>query len=109
MATAATLTSVKLQLPDEALSMGLDDTAIAGFIVTFATSDKVLLACWRVIAGKAATITDVSESGSSRQIPLFDRAKQMIDFYQQRSDAEDQQASLIPVRAHGASLRAVRV
>ncbi len=109
MATTAAIDAIKIQLPDEVEDMGVDDDVIAGFIDSGLSQNKTMLALWRVIAGKAATVTDVSEAGSSRSLPLFDRAKQMIDFFQNRSDVEDQQSETLPARVHGVSHTAVRV
>ena len=109
MADSPAVTTIKLQLPDEAADFGIDSAAIEAFLATPLSQTKTMLACWRVIAAKAATITDVSESGSSRTMPIFDRAKLMIDFWQGRSDVEDQQSEVLPPRPHGASHTSVRV
>ena len=109
MASQSAIDAITIQLPDEAEDFGLDETIVGNFIDSGLSTTKVMLECWRVLAAKTSTITDVSESGSSRTMPLFDRAKLMVDFWQLRSDDEDRQTSVLPVRAHAASHKAVRV
>lgn len=110
MATQAAIDDVKNQLPDEIITLGITDNMISAVIDSSSSHIKTMLAVWQMIAGKVTTVVDVSESGSSRQNSvIFDRAKQMIDFWQSRSEVEDQKNNVLPIRAHGASLRAVRV
>lgn len=109
MATATEIAAVQLQLPDEAESMGVDETIIGTFLDSGLSQTKTILASWRAIAAKAATTTDVNESGSSRTMPIFDRAKQMVDFWQLRSDTEDQANYVLPIREHASITKGVRV
>lgn len=108
MADAAVVSRVLLQLPDEAPEMGFD-TAIVNTLLDNGTSEnKTILAGWKSVAAKAATMGDVSESSSSRTNPLFDRAAQMIPIWQKRADDEDLAAGT-NVRQRGASHTARRV
>ncbi len=109
MAAQASIDAVNLQLPDEAEEMGIDEDVIGAFLDSGLSQTKTILACWRAIAAKASTVTDVNESGSSRSAPVFDRAKQMIDFWQIRSDEEDKAAYTLPVREHATLHTGVRV
>jgi hypothetical protein len=99
---------VLLQLPEVSVELGFDTTVIGLLLDAPTTETKVILAGWKAVAAKAATMGDVSESSSSRTNPLFDRAQLMIPIWQKRADDEDL-ASGTNVRQRGASRTAVRV
>lgn len=110
MATQAAIDSVLTQLPNEAASLGVTNEIIGDVIDEGLSESKTMLKVWKIFAGKVTTIVDISESSSSRSNGVFfDRAKQMIDYWQLRSDAEDKADDILPPRAHASSLRAVRV
>jgi hypothetical protein len=110
MADQTAINAIKYTLPVEVDSIGLTDDLIGSIIDLKLSEAKTHLRVWRMFAGKVSTTIDVSESGTSRaQGVLFDRAKQMIDYWQTRSDVEDQQTEVLPARAHGASHTAVRI
>lgn len=109
MADQAAIDSVKIQLADEADSLGVDDVVIESWLDSGLTTTKAILAGWRAIAAKTVGIEDVSESGSSRTTRLHERAVELIRDWQARADAEDQQAGSLPVKARGASRTVTRV
>lgn len=108
MADAAVISRVLLQLPDESPEMGFDSVIVSTLLDGGTTETKVILAGWKAIAAKAATMGDVTESSSSRTNPLFDRANLMIPIYQAAADKEDLAAGT-NVRQRGASHTAKRV
>lgn len=108
MADDVAIQRVLLQLPEVASDLGFDTSIIGSLLDGNTTETKVILAGWRAVAAKAATMGDVSESSSSRTNPLFDRAQLMIPIWQARADQEDL-ASGTNVRQRGASHTAVRV
>ncbi len=109
MADQAAIDSVKIQLADEADSLGIDDVVIESWLDSGLSQTKAILAGWRAIAAKTVGTEDVSESGSSRTIRLHERAVELIRDWQARADAEDQLTGTLPVKAVGASRTAVRV
>lgn len=110
MADGAQTARLIAEFPDTASELGITAESIGVLLDSGISETKAMLASWRTFAGKVSTLTDVSESGSSRSIgSLFDRAKQMIDFWQAQSVAEDTAAGEVPYRARGASHTAVRV
>ncbi len=108
MADDATIQRVLIQLPEVAGDLGFTNVVIGTLLDANTSETKVILAGWKAVAAKAATMGDVSESSSSRTNPLFDRAAQMIAIWQKRSDDEDISAGT-NVRQRGASHTAVRV
>lgn len=110
MATQAAIDDVLNLLPTEADSIGITTTIISNVIDSGVSHAKIMLKIWQIFAGKVSALIDISESGSSRaQGVLFARAKEMIDYWQIRSDVEDQQSEILPARAHGVSHTAVRI
>ncbi len=109
MADQAAIDSVKIQLADEAESLGIDDIVIESWLDSGLSQTKAILAGWRAIAAKTVGTEDVSESGSSRTIRLHERAVELIRDWQARADAEDQLSGTLPVKARGNSFTAVRV
>lgn len=109
MADQVAIDSVKIQLADEADSLGIDDVVIESWLDSGLSQTKAILAGWRAIAAKTVGTEDVSESGSSRTIRLHERAVELIRDWQARADAEDQLTGTLPVKAVGASRTAVRV
>jgi len=109
VADQAAIDSVKIQLADEADSLGIDDVVIESWLDSGLSQTKAILAGWRAIAAKTVGTEDVSESGSSRTIRLHERAVELIRDWQARADAEDQLTGTLPVKAVGASRTAVRV
>ncbi|AVO26074.1 hypothetical protein SEA_THUMB_17 [Mycobacterium phage Thumb] len=90
MADDAAVAAVLNQLPDEADVFGVDADYVGILLDSGLTETKVILSAWRAIAAKSSTMTNVSESGSSRDLSsIFDNARQMIDVWQARADAED--------------------
>lgn len=90
MADEAAVNAVLAQLPDEADIFGIDDSYISILIDSGLSETKVILSCWRAIAAKSSTVTDVQESGSSRDLSsIFQNARQMIDVWQARADDEE--------------------
>lgn len=110
MADEAVVATILAGFPEQAASLGIDAALVGTLLDSGLSITKTNLALWRNFAGKVATLVDVTESGSSRQNGvLFDRAKQMIDYWTQQVTVEDTLAGTIPPRAHGASHRSVRV
>jgi hypothetical protein len=90
VADQAVIDAVLLDLADEAVELGFDSTIIGTMLDAGVTQTKVTLAGWYAIAGKMTTDLDISESGSSRSFgSLFDKARQMIEVWQKKADAED--------------------
>ena len=109
MATQAAIDSVKIQLADEASTLGITDILIGNWLDSGLTQTKAILYGWRSIAAKTVGTEDVSESGSSRTIRLHERAAALIIDWQARADAEDQQTGTLPAKAAGKFYTAVRV
>lgn len=89
MADATAIAAVRLQLPDEADDFGLTTEVVGSLLDGGLTQTKTILAAWRAIAAKAATIEDVNESGSSRTSRLPDLAQQALTYWQGQADKED--------------------
>lgn len=110
MADPAAIAAVKVQLPDEAVTLGVTDAYIAALLDVPTTQTKTILASWRAIAAKTVMVEDVSESGSSRTSRLHENAREMITIWQARADMEDKLA-VTDTLGHGrfASHKATRV
>ncbi len=111
MADQAKIDAVKVQLPDEAAELGIDDAAIAAMLdpPNSLTVTHAILSSYRAIAAKTMMLTDVSESGSTRNMSILNsNARLMVTYWQGIADKEDQsnQVSLIP---RFSSHRATRV
>ena len=78
MATSAQIDAVKLQLPDEAEAFGVTDQVINDYIDAGNSQTKTILFTLRAIAAKAASLEDISESGSSRTQRLHERVLELI-------------------------------
>ena len=106
MATTAAIAAVKIQLPDEAVALGLTDEIIGAQLDSGLSYIKTVLFALRAIAAKIAPIEDVVESGSSRTLNFHSRIMAMITDWQARADAEDAQLGALPpkmpVRIHTA-------
>lgn len=84
MADAATITAVKLQVPDEATDFGFDDVAIGALLDSGLSQSKTILAVLRGISAKASSMaTSISENSSSRSVDFFNNIKQLIDVWTQ--------------------------
>lgn len=109
MADQTAIDAVTVQLPDIAESIGIDDTFVGTLLDAPLSQVKTLLACWRVIAGKTSTMTDVSESGSSRNMSVINtNARQQVTYYQMLADREDNAAGTEQI-VHGISTTISRV
>lgn len=109
MADRAAIDSVKIQLADEAESLGVNDIVIESWLDSGLTNTETILAGWRAIAAKTVGTEDVAESGSSRTIRLHERAVELVKDWQARADAEDQQSGTLPNKQRGASKTITRV
>jgi len=89
VANATDIAAVQLQVPDEAVDLGFDDTAIGVLLDSGLTQSKTILAVLRGISAKVSSYEDVSESGSSRSVQFFERVRQLIDVWQAVVDKED--------------------
>ena len=93
MAADVDIAAVALQLPDNRADFGFDDTMIGTLLDSGLTQVHTILASWRAIAGKASTMTDVSESGSSRNLSVIaTNARAQVDYWQKMADREDNSA-----------------
>jgi hypothetical protein len=93
MADQAVIDAVKTELPDEASDFGFDDTLIGSLLDSGLSKNKTILAAWRGIAAKTAMFTDVSESGSQRNLSVLNQnAREMVTYWQAQVDREDAQA-----------------
>lgn len=109
MADQSVIDAVTVQLPDIAVSIGVDDSFVGSLLDSGLSQIKTLLTCWRVISGKTSTMTDVSESGSSRNMSVINtNARQQVTYYQMLSDREDNAAGTEQV-IHGISTGITRV
>ena len=109
MAQQELIDAVKVQLPDEAADLGFTDAIISALLDSGTTQTKAILAGWRMVAAKTATYTDVSESGSSRNMSALNvNAREMISIWQAQSDKEDTNEGT-NVRQRFASYTATRV
>lgn len=109
MADDADIASVKLQIPDDAESFGLDDSMIGTLLDSGLSVVHSTLASWRAIAGKAATLTDISESGSSRNMSVIaTAARAQVTYWQAMADREDNVAGTEQI-AHIKSTTMTRV
>lgn len=88
MADVSAINAVKLQIPDEAASLGFDDATIGALLDSGLSFSKTVLTIVRGMLAKAASFEDVSESGSSRSSRFFDNLRQMIDVWQKVVDDE---------------------
>lgn len=99
MADPALVASVKAQIPNEAITFGFDDTMLGTFLDSGLSVNKTILAVWRGIAAKTALMTDVNESGSSRNMSALNlNAREMVTYWQAQVDREDKQAGTIQVQ-----------
>lgn len=109
MAEQAAIDAVKLQLIDELDLAAITDISIGAMLDAGLSETKVILANWRIIAGKLVMVADVSESGSSRQLGVsFDKATRMIELWQAKSDAEDA-AAVVVTKKNAVVHTAIRV
>lgn len=93
MAVQADIDAVKIQLPDSADEFGFDDTMIGTFLDSGLTVNSTILAAWRGIAAKTSTMTDVSESGSTRNMSILNaNARAMITYWQTQVDRDNAMA-----------------
>lgn len=109
MAEQAAIDAVKIQLPGEAESFGIDDAIIGAELDTGTTKTKTILTMLRAIAAKSASMEDVSENGSSRTNRLNERVMELIRDWQARADAEDAASGNLPVKQNARVHTAVRV
>lgn len=106
---AANLAAVKLQLPTEASGLGIDDAAITTWLQQPLTITHTILAAYRAIAAKTMMLTDVSESGSTRNMSILNaNARQMITYWQEIANKEDENND-VPLISRFRSHRATRV
>lgn len=107
MADQAKIDAVKIQLPVEATDLGITDDAIADMLDRPLTVNHAILESYRAIAAKTMMLTDVSESGSTRNMSILNaNARAMITYWQGIVDKEDQsnEVELIPrFRSHRAT------
>ena len=109
MADQSAIDSVKLQIPNEALALGITDEIIGSQLDSGVSQTKTILLMLRSVAAKSASIEDVSENGSSRTQRLNERVMTLIADWQARADAEDAAAGVIPFRGNAVSRRITRV
>jgi len=90
MADQNAINAVKVQLPDEASGLGIDDTYIGTLLDAGNNQTHAILAAYRAIAAKTMMLTDVSESGSTRNMSILNsNARQMVTYWQGIADKED--------------------
>ena len=111
MADPTAIAAVRVQLPDEAVALGITDEIIGAKLDSGLSETKTILFALRGVAAKVASTVDVSESGSSRTIRLHERVMEMIRDWQARADAEDAAETVDPEtgRPRFRSHRATRV
>lgn len=109
MADPGFVAAVKIQLPDEAAKLGIDDAAITALLDRPLSVTHAILEAYRAIAAKTMMMTDVSESGSTRNMSVLNaNARAMITYWQGIADKED--ASLeVEIKPRFKSHRATRV
>ena len=101
--------SVLLQLPANASDFGIDDAMAGTFLDSGLSVTHSILASWRAIAGKASTMTDINESGSSRNMSIIAaNARAQMAYWQQMADREDNAAGTEQI-VHGISTTITRV
>lgn len=82
MADAAVVTAVKLQVPDEAESLGFNDAAISALLDSGLTQSKAILAVLRGMSAKAASMaSSITENSSSRTVDLFNNLQRLIEIW----------------------------
>ena len=90
MADPVKVAAVRVQLPEEAVGLGIDDAAIGVFLDRPLTVTHAILESYRAIAAKTMMLTDVSESGSTRNMSVLNtNARAMITYWQGIADKED--------------------
>lgn len=112
MADEAVVSAVLADLPEEADLFGVNSESVGILLDSGLTQTKATLASWRSVAARSSTMANVSESGSSRDLGrIFDNARQMIDVWQARADADDKANTVDPVtgKARARVSSAVRV
>jgi hypothetical protein len=109
MASDADVASVALQLPDNRTDFGFDDSMIETLLDSGLSVTHSILAAWRAIAGKASTMTDINESGSSRNMSIIaTNARAQVTYWQTMADREDNAAGTEQI-VHGISTTITRV
>ena len=109
MADAATITAVKLQIPDEAADLGFDDTAITALLDSGLSQSRTILAVLRGMSAKATSVaTSITENNSSRSVDLFNNLRQLIAVWEQTVKDEDLAAGVV-AKANARVYTAVRV
>lgn len=107
MADQTKIDAVKIQLPTEATGLGIDDAAITTLLDRPLTVTHAILEAYRAIAAKTMMMTDISESGSTRNMSVLNaNARAMITYWQGIADKEDlnNEVELIPrFRSHRAT------
>lgn len=99
MALQTAIDAVKVQLPDEAATFGIDDAKIGAMLDTPLTITHTILSAYRALAAKTMMMTDVNESGSNRNLSVLNtNARAMITYWQGIADKEDEsnEVELIP-------------
>jgi hypothetical protein len=90
MADQSLIDAVKVQLPNEAAALGINDGAIGNLLDRPLTLTHAILESYRAIAAKTMMMTDISESGSTRNMSVLNQnARAMIDYWQKVADKED--------------------
>lgn len=108
MALEADVISVKNNIPDDAEADGWDDDYISGLLDAGLTVTKATLSFWTARVGKYASLVDVSESGSSRQLSqLFTQAKETYQIWLDKSKLEDNPPVEVRTRARFHTLKRV--
>ena len=109
MAVQSDIDSVKLQLPDIATEFGYTDEIIGALLDSGSTQNQAILAGWNSVAAKSATFTDVSESGSSRNMSAINaNARAQVTYWQTQVD-RDNAAAGTTEKTRFASYTATRV
>lgn len=109
MADATAISAVKVQLPDEAVGLGVDDAYIGSLLDAGKRQSEVILEAYRGIAAKTMMLTDVSESGSTRNMSILNsNARQMVTYWQAIVDKENSSNEVGPI-GRFRSYRATRV
>ena len=109
MADPDVVAQVALQLPDNRTDFGFDDSMIGTLLDSNLTQVHTILAAWRAIAGKASTMTDINESGSSRNMSIIAaNARAQVTYWQSMADREDNAAGTEQI-VHARSTTVTRV